>query len=232
MYKLNNVSKSYNSLNVLKNFSIEIPEGKITAILGPSGCGKTTILNLFAKLIKADQGQVDTAGKISYLFQEPRLIPWLSVRDNITLVLKDQIQPAQRDAILNKVTKATAIGAYLNYYPHQLSGGIKQRVATARAFAYQAPLLLMDEPFKSLDLKTRFKLINDFYYLWQQEPNTVIMVTHDIKEALFLADQILVLSDKPCGIIEQLSLNLPKQERKDNEIMQSIEERIFELMLS
>jgi len=232
MYKLDNVSKSYNLLNVLKNFSVDISEGKITAILGPSGCGKTTILNLFAKLINPDQGQVDTATKISYLFQEPRLVPWLSVKDNITLVLKDQIQPVQRDNILNRVAKATAISAYLNYYPHQLSGGIKQRVATARAFAYQAPLLLMDEPFKSLDLKTRFKLINDFYDLWQQEPNTVIMVTHDIKEALYLADQVLILSDKTSVIVEQLNLDLSKEERNDNEILQTIEERIFKLMLS
>jgi NitT/TauT family transport system ATP-binding protein len=227
MYKVEGLSKSYRDLHVLDDFSLEFPEGKITAILGPSGCGKTTLLNILAGLVRADRGRVCSAPRVSYLFQEPRLLPWLTVRNNLALVLRDKIAPSELNERIERYLRATGIEAYQLFYPAQLSGGLRQRAALARAFSYSAPLLLMDEPFKSLDVKTRFRLIADFMRLWEEEPRTVITVTHDIREAALLGDKIVVLSDKPAAVIG--TINQTKE--REGERLFKVEQELLEMML-
>jgi NitT/TauT family transport system ATP-binding protein len=227
MYKVEGLSKRYRDLQVLDDFWLEFPEGRITAILGPSGCGKTTLLNILAGLIRADRGRVCSASQVSYLFQEPRLLPWLTVRNNLALVLQDKIVPSGLNDRIERYLQATGVEKYQKFYPAQLSGGLRQRVALARAFSYPAPLLLMDEPFKSLDVKTRFRLIADFQHIWEEEPRTVITVTHDLREAAVLGDKIVVLSDKPAVVVGEIN----QTEARDGERLFRVEQELLEMML-
>jgi NitT/TauT family transport system ATP-binding protein len=231
MIKLENIGKSFGNSTVIDHFNVEFPEREITAVLGPSGCGKTTMLNILAGLVKVDYGRVITEKNVSYLFQEPRLMPWLSVRDNIALVLHDKMSPKEVTEKVKVYLDATGISAYANYYPSQLSGGLKQRVAIARAFSYQAPLLLMDEPFKSLDLKIRFQLIQDFLNLWRQEPRTVITVTHDVKEAILLGNRIIVLSDKPLRVVNDIDIRSMGGRRSGDTNLFRLEEELLKSLL-
>jgi NitT/TauT family transport system ATP-binding protein len=205
MYKLEHVFKNYGSLPVLQDLTLEFPEKRITAILGPSGCGKTTLLNILAGLLPVSAGQVVTTTPVSYLFQEPRLLPWLTVRENLDLVLRDRLPAAAVASRVGQYLEAVGVTAYQDFFPGQLSGGLRQRVALARAFSFPADLLLMDEPFKSLDLKVRYRLITDFLGLWRQQPRTVVLVTHDVKEAVLLGDQIVILADKPTAVARIIS---------------------------
>lgn len=231
MFKVESVAKSYGSLQVLENLSLDFPEGKITVIMGPSGCGKTTLLNILAGLVRVDRGDVGISSEVSYFFQEPRLLPWLTVRNNIALVLQDKMPPeAVRDKVV-QFLQATGLTGYENFYPAQLSGGMRQRVAMARAFSYQAPLLLMDEPFKSLDLKTRFQLIKDFLRIWLKQPRTVITVTHEVKEAVLLGDKIVVLTDKPARVAREFRIEVPQEERWAGQEGWVMEKELWELLL-
>lgn len=227
MIKVAQLRKDFGGLTVFNDFSFEFPEGKITAILGPSGCGKTTLLNILAKLVPVDGGEVIAPERLSYLFQEPRLLPWLTIRQNLALVLRDGMPPAQMAEKIGQSLAAAGLDDYADYYPAQLSGGMRQRAAVARAFAYEAPLLLMDEPFKSLDIKTRFQLMADFLKVWRNQPCTVIMVTHDIKEAVLLGDWVLVFSDKPVRVIEAVRIDIGHMERKTHHELSGIEERLL-----
>jgi NitT/TauT family transport system ATP-binding protein len=231
MIRVEHISKCFGSLKVFDDFSLEFPEEKITAILGPSGCGKTTLLNTLAGLVKVDQGTVVTTDNVSYLFLEPRLLPWLTVRQNIALVLQDKMSPKEIPERVSENIKATGLTNYADYYPSQLSGGMRQRAAMARAFSYNAPLLLMDEPFKSLDIKTRFQLIADFLELWQKQPRTVVTVTHDVKEAVLLGSRIVVLSDKPLKVLQSFSPNFLQAKRSEYDETQNLEKEILQLLL-
>ncbi|HEX7712780.1 MAG TPA: ABC transporter ATP-binding protein [Bacillota bacterium] len=231
MIKVERLEKSFGPLRVLDGLSLEFPEGKITALLGPSGCGKTTLLNIIAGLGHPDAGAVHCPEMISYLFQEPRLIPWLTVRGNIALVLEDKMPQEAAVREVSYYLSATGLEAYAEFYPSQLSGGLRQRVAMARAFAYQAPLLLMDEPFKSLDLRTRFRMLKDFIMLWQARPRTVITVTHDLKEGLWLGDQVILLTDKPARVARRVMLDIPREERLGDHRVLTLENELTELIL-
>jgi ABC-type nitrate/sulfonate/bicarbonate transport system, ATPase component len=231
MIKLEHINKSFGKLQVFNDFGLEFPAGEITAILGPSGCGKTTLLNILAGLIQVDQGKVETAGDVSYLFQEPRLLPWLTIRQNIALVLQDKM-PA-RDVQKSVTANLTATGLidYAHYYPWQLSGGMRQRTAMARAFAFDAPLLLMDEPFKSLDLKTRTELLANFIHLWTKAPRTVITVTHDIREAVMIADLIVVMNGRPVRVDFKRKVGLSQSERIQSDKLMALEQELYEQLL-
>ena len=231
MIKVDHLRKLYGDLAVFEDFSCEFPEKKITAILGPSGCGKTTLLNILAKLVPVSGGEVGVPERISYLFQEPRLLPWLTLRQNLSLVLQGDIPSASLEEKIRQQLAAIGLSEYGDYYPGQLSGGMRQRAAMARAFAYEAPLLLMDEPFKSLDIKTRFQLMEDFRKLWQNQPRTVIMVTHDIKEAVLLGDLVLVFSNKPIMVLEKIQINLLYDEREKSREMVTYENRLLSLLI-
>ena len=185
MIQFKNVTKKYGRLTVYSGFSFEIEEGEITCILGESGSGKTTLLNMLAGLTDYS-GEITPAVKCSYVFQEPRLVPNLTVRGNLKLVCRDEDKISRMLAAVELTEKAEA-------YPVTLSGGQAQRVSLARAFLYPSRAILMDEPFSSLDLRLKLKISGLFLDLWQRERRTALFVTHDVDEALMLANRIVVL---------------------------------------
>ncbi|MDE7161210.1 MAG: ATP-binding cassette domain-containing protein, partial [Anaeroplasmataceae bacterium] len=168
MIKLTNITKRYEEKIIFDHFSLELPENKITCILGESGVGKTTLLNMIAGLT-AFQGHIEAPEKISYIFQEPRLIPNLTVKENLKLVSK-----LSEDEEIHTLLSILEIEDKIDTYPNQLSGGEAQRVSIARAFLYDGDMILMDEPFSSLDLSLKYRLICYFSFLWKQCPRTVL----------------------------------------------------------
>ncbi|MCT4619460.1 MAG: ABC transporter ATP-binding protein [Marinisporobacter sp.] len=214
--RIQKLYKRYKELEIFEDFNIDIPKNQVTCILGPSGCGKTTLLNMISGIVKADAGDFFCFdGKImSYLFQEPRLLPWKSVWENIEFILKDIYPKEERRKIVAEYLKMVTLEDFKDYYPKDLSGGMKQRVAIARAFAYPSDILLMDEPFKGLDVKTKELLIKAFIKLWMEDLRTVIFVTHDIDEALLLGDKIYLFSHPPIKIKKSFELNIPKEKRE------------------
>ncbi|MDP3486909.1 MAG: ABC transporter ATP-binding protein, partial [Bacillota bacterium] len=205
------LTKSFGTLSVLQDFDLEFAHNQITCILGPSGAGKTTLLNVLSGLILPDSGQVlGLDGEaVAYLFQEPRLLPWKTVRGNFDFVLADTYPDiVERSEIINTYLKLVELADFAEYYPAQLSGGMKQRVAIARAFAYPSKILLMDEPFKALDMQLKYSLMADFLELWQKDKRTVICVTHDLEEALYLGDRICVFSSLPARVHKEFRIDL------------------------
>ena len=202
-YGVKNLCKSYDSLKVLDGINIEFGEGEVTCILGPSGCGKTTLLNILSGVIGYDSGEVIgfNNADISYVFQEDRLIEWKNVRENLEFVLKGRYGRADMDMIIKKYLKAVDMEEYAEYYPRKLSGGMRQRVAIIRAFSFSSDLLIMDEPFKSLDADTKQNAMEAFINLRKNENRTCILVTHDIDEANYLGNNIITLSSKPARVI-------------------------------
>lgn len=188
MIQLKEITKAYHK-PLFEHFSLDIPQDKITCILGESGVGKTTLLKMIAGLTEY-QGQIIGVPKLSYIFQEERLIPSLTVLGNLKLIC-----PTASEEKIKALLQNLEIEDKGNFYPDQLSGGEAQRVSIARAFLYDAPLILMDEPFSSLDLTLKHKLMRYFCTLCNQSPKTVIFVTHDIDEAILLGHQIHILKD-------------------------------------
>lgn len=194
--ELINIHKSFDGDEIFGNLNLSFIKNKISIILGPSGCGKTTLLNIISKMEKIDSGKVILKDKsISYVFQEDRLIPWLTVYENIAFVLKSQIDSNKIESKVNEYLNMVNLKEYKDKLPNKLSGGMKRRVALARAFAYKSELLLMDEPFKGLDFKLKNKIIKEFLKIWSNDKRTVIMVTHDMKEANMLGDKIYDLEE-------------------------------------
>ena len=208
----------------IRDFNLNCAEGELTCVLGPSGCGKTTLLNILAGLIPWDAGHVELDGRISCVFQEPRLLPWLDVRRNVALVLEEKLPADGVRETVSRHLELTGMTEYAGYYPSQLSGGLKQRAALARAFAFPAEILLMDEPFKSLDFQARRRLIRDFLALWRCEVRTVVFVTHDIREALWMGDLVVLLSDKPVLVLRKHTISIPQEERWGHPQISGLEE--------
>ena len=184
------LSKSYPNKTVFEKLEVDIPERKILCVMGESGAGKTTLLNLLAGLIDNEE-EVLKIERVSYLFQTPRLLPSLSVRENLLYTAEESTSNAQIDNILNELE----LSSCADRKAKNLSGGEKQRVAIARAFLSSAEWLLMDEPFSSLDVALRLRLVSIFKKTWEKDKKTTVFVTHDIEEALMLADTILVLKE-------------------------------------
>ena len=184
MISLKNVTKRYGEKTVFENFSLDIEENKITAILGESGSGKTTLLNMLARLTDFE-GEISGAEKVSMVFQRDRLVPHLTVKENILLVNENADVPALLESV--GLTDAE------NLYPKSLSAGMARRVAIIRAFSHPAPLLLMDEPLVNLDLSLKFSIMEQIKKLKAETGKTVLFVTHDVKEAAFLADRTIVI---------------------------------------
>lgn len=192
--KIKNLYKYYDEHKIFHNLNINFRKDKISVILGPSGCGKTTLLNIISGLTKADSGEVILNDKgISYIFQEDRLIEQLTVYENIAFVLKSIMNKDEMNGVIDKYLNLVKLAEYKDKLPSKLSGGMKRRVAIARAFAYKSKLLLMDEPFKGLDEKLKKEIIEQFLKLYRQDKRTVIMVTHDLEEAKLLGDEIYSL---------------------------------------
>lgn len=226
MYGIKDVTKHYNSLKVLDNISMDFHKDKTTCILGPSGCGKTTILNIIVGATNFESGKViGFEEDISFVFQEDRLIPWKTVNDNIAFVLKKKMGKEQLQTTIDKYLDLVHLKDYKHYYPKDLSGGMTQRISILRAFAYPSKLLIMDEPFKSLDINNKSILYNYFNKLMDNENRTCILVTHDIDEAIKLGDRIILLSQKPTKVILTI-----ENDRNDNQLKDKIEKILLEQM--
>ena len=185
MISVNNVTKKYGEKTVFENFSLTADNNKITVILGESGSGKTTLLNMIARLTDFD-GEIIGADKVSMVFQRDRLVPHLTVKENILLV--------NEKADVSALLESVGLVGTENLYPKELSAGMARRVAIIRAFAYPAPVLLMDEPLVNLDLSLKYSLIDKIKALQKQTGKTIILVTHDVKEAVRLSDRVIVIA--------------------------------------
>ena len=196
--ELKNIQKSYlvddRTLDVLKGIDLQIPEKSITVVLGRSGCGKTTLLRLVGGLEEADAGEIcfDAAHKTAYVFQESRLMPWLHVWDNVVFGLKKQ--HIDKSAVQN-IIDTVGLKGFEKAYPHQLSGGMQQRTAIARALAYDPSFIMMDEPFAALDYFTRDQMQKELLRLQQSRGASILFVTHSIDEALLLGHKIVIIED-------------------------------------
>ncbi|WP_203299313.1 ABC transporter ATP-binding protein [Marinobacter sediminum] len=214
------VTKSFGDLSVIKQFDTLIETGEIVALVGPSGCGKSTLLHMVAGLQSASTGTLTADGKPvskpsperTLVFQEHALYPWMTLIENVALALEFQDQPkqtAQEEA--RKWLARVKLSGFEEYYPHQVSGGMRQRCALARAFIARPQVLLLDEPFGALDALTRMTLQSVLKDLIEAERPTVVLVTHDVDEALYLADRVLVFSNRPATVLKEITLgHIPK----------------------
>lgn len=210
-----NVAKQFGDLQVIDNFSHEFSQGQLVALVGPSGCGKSTLLHLAAGLDRASGGRVLADGNAiagpaperMLMFQENALYPWLTLAQNVALALEFQKvgKKEARERAVQWLAKV-ALNGFEDYYPHQVSGGMRQRAALARAFISLPKVLLLDEPFGALDALTRLTLQDVLRDLIREQRPTVLLVTHDVDEALFLADHILVFSPRPAKVLKQFNL--------------------------
>lgn len=205
MYGLINISKSYNETVLYKNFNLSLVKNKVNVLLGPSGCGKSTLLNIISGLIPPDSGEIIgfKPDNISYLFQQSRLLPWKTILENITYVLNGDKKEKNRIAI--ELLKKVGLEDSLNLLPEEISGGMARRAAIARAFAFKSEILILDEPFASLDTELKLTLIKVFKELWATDKRTVLCVTHDLTAARELGDRIITLSDKPVTILDSIN---------------------------
>lgn len=207
--KLQGVCKGFDEVKVLKDFDLTVGDKEITCILGPSGCGKSTLLNIMAGIVKPDLGDIAGSKKrIGYVFQEDRLLPWRTVKENIKLVNKKA-----SDEKIKELVELVGLGGFGNKYPSQLSGGMRQRCSIARAFNFESELLLMDEPFKSLDYDLRIYMVKSLVEIWEKWNNSVVFVTHEIDEALLLGNKIVVLSKNPCTVKTLVNIDTPQRLR-------------------
>jgi NitT/TauT family transport system ATP-binding protein len=217
-FEINGLHKAYGEMPIFRDFSLTFPLGQITCILGPSGCGKTTLLNIIGGLTLPDSGLLNgfEDKTISYIFQDPRLLPWKTVEENIAFVLNQNLPEAERKKITGRVIRLVDLEGFGNYYPSKLSGGMRQRVSIARAFAYPSDIILMDEPLKGLDITLKLNLIKSFSRIWSNDRRTVIFVTHDVEEALLLGNEIFVLSRAPVLIVAHAGSEVPLSERSSD----------------
>lgn len=221
--RLENVSHSYDSFEVMRDITLDIPNGKIVCIVGPSGCGKSTLLRMIGGLERPKKGRVLQIGTppegclnpLTYIFQDFALLPWRTVAGNVSLVLEDHgIRGARAKDIIDDVLARTKLTDFAKALPKQLSGGMKQRVAIARALAVNPAVMLMDEPLSALDSQTRELLMDDLVSLWTRTPFTAVYVTHNLAEAVRLGHSIVVLSRRPGQIREIVHLDKPLAERQ------------------
>jgi NitT/TauT family transport system ATP-binding protein len=220
------ISHGYGGLTVLDGVSLDVRSGEIVAILGPSGCGKSTLLRILGGLEKPDRGGVFTRGRppaatlnpLTYVFQDAALIPWMTVADNVALPLEHHSLPAiERQQRVASALARVNLGDFARALPKQLSGGMRQRAGIARALAVEPAVLLMDEPLSALDAQTRELLLDDLTRLWAETQFTAVYVTHNIAEAVRLANRVVVLSRRPGRIRDIVTIAMPIADRRDGE---------------
>jgi len=214
-----NVSHGFGNLSVLENLNVVVNKGEFVVLVGPSGCGKTTILNLLSGYIKPNSGKVQREGVIRTVYQQDGLFPWLTVSENISMGLRTVTKQIQRDEELRNLFELINLKGFEHHYPHQLSGGMRQRVELARALAGDSDILLMDEPFSSLDYQSRLRIRLELVKVLAKRPRTVVFVTHDIEEAVLLADRVLVLSNRPATICKEMRIPLPHPRKSSHPIV-------------
>lgn len=205
--QLEKVSHAYNDVSVLQELDLVVEPGELVVLVGPSGCGKTTLLNILSGFLTPRSGTVRTEGLVRTVYQQDGLFPWLTVQENIGMGLRAMKDKSRREAELKELLELIHLEQFRDHYPHQLSGGMRQRVELARVLAGDSDILLMDEPFSALDYQTRLRMRHELALLLEKRPRTVVFVTHDIEEAVQLADRVLVLSQRPARISRELSIN-------------------------
>ena len=235
---INNINKSFkidnNDIEILKDINFKINEGEFIVIVGHSGCGKSTLLKIIAGLLTEYNGNVTLDGETickpdkdrAMIFQEHRLFPWLTIKNNIALGL-EKGNKEENDKLIRKYLKMVRLEEFENAYPSQLSGGMSQRAAIARALINNPKVLLLDEPFGALDALTKIQLQNEILKIWQKEKTTMIMVTHDIDEAIYLADKIIVMSSRPGKIKEIINVDVSKPRDRSSYDFATIKKKVY-----
>jgi NitT/TauT family transport system ATP-binding protein len=232
LLRLSGVSHAYRGVEVLKSLDLEVRRGEFVALVGPSGCGKTTLLNLCSGWLRPSAGVVDRSGQVRMVFQQDGLFPWLTVGENVRLGLRHLPGEGERQRRVLSLLALIGLSSFASHYPHQLSGGMRQRVELARALGGDTDLLLMDEPFSSLDYLARLKMRGELARLLREQPRTVVLVTHDIEEAAQLADRVLVLTDRPGRIRDEVRLHVPRpRDATHSEVVGAVHHILTELGL-
>ncbi len=238
--KLNkSFQRDQNNLTVLDGIHLDIEQGEFISIVGSSGCGKSTLLRLVAGLDSDYQGEIllnkipiqGTDLKRGLIFQEHRLLPWLTVSENIHLALEETgLSRSEKNARVKEHIEIVGLTGFENAYPHELSGGMAQRVAIARGLVNKPDILLLDEPFGALDAMTRSHLQAELQRIWQHEKITMILVTHDIEEAVYLGDRVIVMSARPGKIKEIIPIPLAHPRHKDSESLFNFRNQALHLL--
>jgi ABC-type nitrate/sulfonate/bicarbonate transport system ATPase subunit len=221
LLQLDNISKSFGEQTVLHNLSLEVNEGEFVSLLGPSGSGKSTIFNLIGGLLLPDKGSIQMNGQsingqkgfMSYMPQTPSLLPWRTVLQNV-LLGQELTGRTDKEKAMEMIHKA-GLGQYAQAYPHELSGGMKQRASFIRALLSPQELLCLDEPFSALDELTRLDMQKWLLSIWEEQRPAIIFITHNIEEALFLSDRIIVLSEKPAHAAAEFTVPFSRPRREE-----------------
>ena len=224
--------KTESILTAIKNMNFKVLEGQFCCLLGPSGCGKTTLLNILSGLdnnyegnIEFDDGSTLKNASVGYMFQEPRLLPWLTVKENVEIVTQ---QTKQEKELSSSILENMGLLKNMESFPSQLSGGMQRRVAIARAFVNKPKILLLDEPFISLDITAANLLRSMLINMWLQQKTTIIFVTHDIREAIYLGDRILFLSKGPSKVIYDYKVNLKRPREMENKDIENLRSELMQ----
>lgn len=243
MLEVKNVSKAYidkkrgRGMVALRNINLTVKKNEFVCVIGPSGCGKTTLLHMIAGFEKLDTGSIILNGKEvtgpspdkGVVFQESSLFPWMSVLDNVKFGLKVQgISTNEQERIAREYITLVGLSSFEHAKPHELSGGMKQKAAIARTLALDPELLLMDEPFASQDEQTRQRLDNELLNIWKKDMKTVIFVTHNIEEAILLADRIIVLASRPGEIYWEEQVKIPRPRYLFSEEVVELRKKLLE----
>lgn len=216
--EVRDLTKNFGDLHVLDNLNFDIKKNEFVCVVGPTGCGKTTFLNVLTKIYEPTSGNIYIDGEpadprkhsISFIFQEPSSFPWLTVEENLEFGLK--VKKLPKDEIkkrVDNIIELMGLQPYRKSYPKDLSVSIAQRVVIGRSFVMQPDLLLMDEPYGQLDVKVRFYLEDEVIRLWRELNSTVVFITHNIEEAVYLAERVIILTNKPATIKEEVIIDLP-----------------------
>ncbi|MEZ0480969.1 ABC transporter ATP-binding protein [Planococcus sp. SSTMD024] len=230
--------KDNNANTVLEDINLEIPKGQFVSILGPSGCGKSTLLSMIAGLTSASSGGIVVDGKNvqkpgkdrGMVFQEAALFPWMTVTENVVFPLRKEMSKKQAIERARHFLQMVQLSNYAGHYPHELSGGMQQRVSIARSLAMDPAVLLMDEPFGALDEQTRSRLHGQLEKIWIDTKKTIVFVTHSIQESIKLSDRIVVMGTRPGTVIADIEVDIPRPREEHKQQVAALEERIMGLL--
>lgn len=240
--QINNINKQFYNQNVtsdvLSNINLDIKEGEFVSILGPSGCGKSTLLSIVAGLTKPTSGEILLNGipikkpgkDRGMVFQEAALFPWMTVEENVMFPLRKEMKKTEAKEVAYQFLKMVQLSNYTKHSPHELSGGMQQRVSIARALSMNPKVLLMDEPFGALDEQTRSRLHHELEKIWIETKKTILFVTHSISESIKLSDRIIVMGTRPGVVLEDIHVTIPRPRGEHPEEVVKLEERINALL--
>lgn len=235
--ELNHVTKRFGQLEVLSEINLTVEQGEFAAIVGPSGCGKSTVLRMLAGLEEPTSGQVLAGGKPVtqpdpsriLIFQEHALYPWRTVEQNVGFGLElAKVPDKERRQRVDEVLEKVGLSGFQKYYPHQLSGGMRQRASIARALVLNPEVLLLDEPYGALDAITRLTMQNELIKLWRGTGKTMLLITHDIDEAVYLADTIYVMSPRPGRIVQTSIADMPRPRNRNSKEFVAVRQEVMD----